>query len=102
MKALAALALALVVAMVAIPHAVGQRAAARPPGVAANSWVAINEDLGIVLVSPVPPDAKPQVRINPQTLLLAPPSNGYFMVRRADHWTRLVVVEPLRGPGDAG
>jgi hypothetical protein len=102
MKALVALSLAVVVAVVAVPHAIGQRAAARPPGVAANSWVPINEDLGIVLVSPSPPDAKPQVQISPQALLLAPPSNGYFMVRRADHWTRLVVVEPLHGPGDAG
>jgi hypothetical protein len=101
MKVLASLSLALLVALVAIPHAFGQRAADRPPGVAANSWVSINENLGIVLGSS-PPDAKPQVPMNPQTLLLAPPSNGYFMVRRADHWTRLVVVEPLRGTGDAG
>jgi hypothetical protein len=101
MKVLPYLSLAVVVAIVAIPQALGQHAADRPPGVAANSWVSINENLGIVLVSSTP-DAKPQVRINPQALLLAPPSNGYFMVRRADHWTRLVVVEPLRGAGDAG
>jgi hypothetical protein len=101
MKVLASLSIALVVAIVGISHAFGESAGDRPPGVAADSWVSISENLGIVLVSP-PPDAKPQVRVNPQALLLAPPSNGYFMVRRVNHWTRLVVVEPLRGAGDAG
>jgi hypothetical protein len=24
------------------------------------------------------------------------------MVKRAGHWVRLVVIEPIKGPGDAG
>ena len=100
MKTLAALVLALVVAIVAIPHALGQRAPARPPGVAANSWVSINDNLGMVLESRVLPDTP--VRANPQDLLLAPPLNGYFMVRNGDRWFRVIVAEPFRGPGDAG
>ena len=78
MKTLAALVLALVVAIVAIPHAFGQRAPVRPPGVAANSWFPINDNLGIVLEARLAPETP--VRVNPQDLLLAPPLNGYFIV----------------------
>lgn len=46
MKVLPYLSLAVVVAIVAIPQALGQHAADRPPGVAANGWVSINENLG--------------------------------------------------------
>jgi hypothetical protein len=35
-------------------------------------------------------------------LLLKPPVGGYFMVKGVAGWTRLVVMEPLKGPGDAG
>jgi hypothetical protein len=37
-----------------------------------------------------------------QALLLKPPVGGYFMVKGATGWTRLVVFEPIKGPGDAG
>lgn len=35
-------------------------------------------------------------------LLLKPPVGGYFMVKGARGWTRLIVVEPAKGPADAG
>jgi hypothetical protein len=83
----------------------------RPAGVSAKQWVSIGPSLGIVLLSneaptvgrvdssdprqvPVPAGAVP--------LLLKPPVGGYFMVKGAGGWSRLVVVEPLKGPADAG
>jgi len=35
-------------------------------------------------------------------LLLRPPVSGYFMVKGASGWTRLVIVEPVKGPADVG
>jgi hypothetical protein len=34
--------------------------------------------------------------------LLTPPVEGYFMVKRGNAWLRLLVVEPIKGPGSAG
>jgi hypothetical protein len=98
MKTLAGLLLVIVLGVVAIPHALGQHEAARPPGVPADNWVPISEQFGIVLVSRGPRDAKPQVLADPQSLLPLPASSGYFMVRRGSVWTRLSVAER---PGDA-
>jgi hypothetical protein len=70
----------------------------RPPNVAASAWVAINDRLGIVLVQDnTPPAVSPN-----QPLLLRPPVGGYFMVKGISGWARLVIVEPIKGPGDAG
>jgi len=72
----------------------------RPAGVAAADWIPVSERLGIVLVHsqrslPVPlPSSQP--------LLLKPPVSGYYMVRGANGWTRLVIVEPTKGPADVG
>jgi hypothetical protein len=101
----------------------------RPAGVAAQDWVAVSDRLGIVLVESsapaVPPRDIPLVgrdgriveRSSPavapaggpalaipsgQALFLKPPVSGYFMVKGASGWTRLVVIEPVKGPGDAG
>lgn len=71
----------------------------RPAGVAAKDWVSISDSLGIVLIDVRGP--RPRV-VAPQTLLLKPPVGGYFMVKGASGWSRLVVVEPIRGPADAG
>jgi hypothetical protein len=37
-----------------------------------------------------------------QTLLLTPPAEGYFMVRSRVGWQRLMIMDPLEGPGAAG
>jgi hypothetical protein len=87
----------------------------RPTGVAPRDWVAVTDSLGIVLVSsdvtprtaPISPDGKsslapPGVPLSASALLLKPPVGGYFMVKGAGGWTRLVVMEPMKGPGDAG
>ncbi|MEO6185651.1 MAG: hypothetical protein ABIP38_04725 [Steroidobacteraceae bacterium] len=82
----------------------------RPAGVSAKEWVSISPALGIVLI----PNGAPTVgRVDPSTkqmqsppggmpLLLKPPVNGYFMVKGASGWSRLVVVEPIKGPADVG
>jgi hypothetical protein len=101
MKVLAALSVIALIVL-AIPHAIGQRSADRPPGVDASNWVAINDNLGVVLVPPPGSESGPRLGVSRQALLLAVPSNGYFMIRTGTHWRRLVVVEPIRGPGDAG
>jgi hypothetical protein len=104
------------VAAVAVSYiAISASAPDRPGGVAARDWVAVTDSLGIVLVSsdvtprtaPISPDGKsnlapPGVPISANALLLKPPVGGYFMVKGAAGWIRLVVMEPIKGPGDAG
>jgi hypothetical protein len=88
---------ALLVAALAVkPFVRGADAPDRPPGVAKEAWIPVNERLGFVIVpqniSPAP--------ISPQPLLLTPPVSGYFMLRGASRWSRIVIVEPFRGPAD--
>jgi hypothetical protein len=82
----------------------------RPAGVAAKDWLSISTSLGIVLVSGEAPTVG---RVDPSNgttqapptgmpLLLKPPVGGYFMVKGASGWTRLVVIEPVKGPADVG
>ena len=71
----------------------------RPAGVTAANWVPVSDRLGIVLVQSEAPIARP---ISPTTLLLRPPVSGYYMVKGANGWTRLVIVEPVKGPADVG
>jgi len=70
----------------------------RPPGVAKDAWIPINDRVGFVVVPPT----KGPVRSSPQVLLLTPAISGYFVLKNSSGWTRMVIVEPLRGPGDAG
>lgn len=89
----------------------------RPTGVAARDWIAVNDSIGIVLVStavamrsePALPegqvllDRSDTIQISPGgALLLKPPIGGYFMIKGAAGWSRLVVIEPVKGPADAG
>jgi hypothetical protein len=76
--------------------AISTEAPDRPAGVSAKEWVSISNSLGIVLVSygsPITPSGMP---------LLKPPVGGYFMVKGVGGWTRLVVIEPTKGPADVG
>jgi hypothetical protein len=34
--------------------------------------------------------------------LLEPAASGYFVAKTATGWRRLVVIEPIKGPGTAG
>ena len=88
----------LVAALTVAPHIQSGNSLERPPGVAADSWIALSDRLGFVIVRP---EAPPTVAA-PTALLLSPPVSGYFMMKGPSHWSRVVIVEPLRGPGDAG
>lgn len=72
----------------------------RPAGVSAADWVPVSDRLGIVLVHSETPT--PAALPNRQVLLLKPPVSGYYMVKGASGWTRLIIVEPVKGPGDVG
>lgn len=95
----------------------------RPSGVAARDWIPISDSFGLVLVQTAAPvtgsanamealEGKDGVAPLPRggavdmrssnMLLLRPPVGGYFMVKGAGGWTRLIVIEPVKGPGDAG
>jgi hypothetical protein len=102
------------VSAVAVMHAVGADGSDRPPGVSAAQWAPVSDSLGVVIVptrffSGGPTDAAPPSDSQAKPFMqhmdgsvLASPANGYFMVKRGGHWVRLVVIEPLKGPGDAG
>jgi len=88
----------LAMALAVSPFVHSSDAPDRPPGVAKDAWVPINDRVGFVVV---PPAVGP-VRMSPQALLLMPPVSGYFMLKSRSGWTRMVIVEPLRGPGGTG
>jgi hypothetical protein len=117
MKMLATVGALALISAILVVHAVGADAPSRPPGVSASEWAPVSDSLGIVLVQqsygagdpnvvqPSPPgDNQGRPLPYPPQLgaLLSPPANGYFMVKRGNRWVRLVVVEPFKGPGDAG
>jgi hypothetical protein len=98
MKTVAAL-LLILASTVTVHLAVGGSEPDRPVGVAVQNWIAINDKLGFVVVSP---ETYPAVTADQQPLLLAPAASGYFMARGAVGWQRLKIVEPLKGPGATG
>jgi hypothetical protein len=112
MKMLMAAGAIALVSVVAVIHAVAADGPDRPLGVNASQWAPISDSLGVVIVPPpfaplgpaAPASADaPRPSVQPMGgAILAPPANGYFMVKRAGHWVRLVVIEPIKGPGDAG
>jgi len=75
-----------------------QRRQDRPPGVAKEAWIPINERVGFVVV----PLAKGPTVVPRDALLLVPPVSGYFMLKSAAGWSRIVIVDPLHGPATAG
>ena len=88
----------LAAALAVIPFVRGDDIQGRPSGVSANDWVPISERVGFVLVH----SNKLPHATDPQVLMLKPPASGYFMLRGASGWTRMVIVEPARELGDAG
>ena len=119
MRALVA-SILLVATSIGLSSAVGADAPPdRPPGVAVGDWVPLSSSLGPVLVHPGRAGRTndcacykeglcgscgpaPGVVVDATALLLAPPAEGYLMIKRASGWVRVVIVEPLRGPGAAG
>jgi hypothetical protein len=83
-----------------IHFAVGAAGTDRPAGVAAQNWIPIGDKLGFVVM---PPDTSyPIESPDKQPLLLTPAASGYFIARSSIGWQRLVIVEPLKGPGATG
>lgn len=92
------------VSAVAVMHAMGADAPNRPEGVAPSEWAPVSDTLGIVLVQQTPdPIAPPGSNAGGLGgAILSRPENGYFMIKRAGRWVRLVLIEPIKGPGGAG
>ena len=71
----------------------------RPPGVAVRDWIPISERLGFVLdEKTVWPSANSsqQVLIAPPDVISAehmPPAKGYFVVKTALGWRRVVIAD---------
>jgi len=85
--------------ILAIPFAAGGSQNSRPPGVLANDWVPISENLGIVLLHPQQKDGTILPPLPPlQQPLLAqaslPPEAGYFVVRKEGIWVNLAIDGP--------
>jgi hypothetical protein len=117
MKTIHTVATVAVLAAIAIFGAVAADAPSRPPGVSAQEWAPISATMGVVLDQPLPPagevsePAQPSLdgRLNrkggDQLALgaaLIPPISGYLMVKRGNAWQRVILVEPVKGPGPAG
>ncbi|HTY94727.1 MAG TPA: hypothetical protein VMC02_12615 [Steroidobacteraceae bacterium] len=99
----------------------GAAAPDRPPGISAAEWAPINATMGVVLVDRLPgaidaPIVQPSPASGAATrnlgagaligagggAALIPPVTGYLMVRQGGIWKRLVVIDPIKGPGVAG
>ena len=98
MKTAAAVSL-ICAAILTMHFAAGAPAMDRPEGVAASNWIPINDKLGFVTM---PPPTYPAATPDKQPLLLTPAASGYFMARSGVGWQRLVIVEPVKGPGASG
>jgi len=75
----------------------GQGVPDRPQGVTAGAWISLNPRLGFV----VAPAARAPVA-GANALLVAPPVEGYFMIKGETGWSRVVVDDPMKGPGGTG
>jgi hypothetical protein len=100
MKAIAA-SLLILASVLTIHFALGASSPDRPSGVDARNWIPVSNKMGFVVTTPkgylgalVTKDRQP--------LLLAPPAEGYFMVRTGNTWQRLVIQEPIKGPSSSG
>jgi hypothetical protein len=100
MKAVAA-SLLVLGTVLTIHFANGASSPDRPAGVDAQNWIPVSDKMGFVVTTPqLPPGAL--VTTDRQPLLLAPPAEGYFMVRTGNGWQRITIKDPLKGPGSSG
>jgi hypothetical protein len=88
------------ISLAVMPLVRGQGVPDRPEGVAAGAWIPLNGRLGFVVAPAAAGRMVPNVSAN--DLALAPPVAGYFMIKGETGWSRVVIAEPLRGPGAAG
>jgi hypothetical protein len=119
MKTMHTVAAVALLATLAAVIAVGADApSSRPPGVSAQEWTPISDTLGVVLdralpaagetAGPAPADRGAPARTSPigggsmGGAVLIPPVSGYLMIKRGNLWQRVILVEPVKGPGVAG
>jgi hypothetical protein len=98
MKAIAA-SLLVLASVLAIHFALGASSPDRPAGVDAQHWIPVSDKMGFVVTTP---HFYPPVVSDAEALLLADPAEGYFMVHRGNVWQRVIIQNPLKGPGTSG
>jgi len=99
MKIIAAT-LLILASVLTIHFANGASTPDRPAGVDAGHWIPVSDKMGFVVTTPGVPGAI--VTTDRQPLLLASPEEGYFMVHRGEIWQRIIIQDPLKGPGTSG
>jgi hypothetical protein len=91
----------LILSVLTIHFALGASGPDRPAGVDAQHWIPVSDKMGFVVTTPQSaPGAL--VTIDRQPLLLTAPAEGYFMVHTGHTWQRIIIQDPLKGPGTAG
>jgi hypothetical protein len=98
MKAIAATLLVLA-SVLAVHFALGASSPNRPAGVDAQNWISVSDKMGFVVTTP---RIYPMPMPDRQALPLAPPAEGYFMVRTGNGWQRIIIENPIKGPGTSG
>jgi hypothetical protein len=98
MKAIAA-SLLVVASVLAVHLASGASSPDRPAGVSAENWIPVSDKMGFVVTTP---RVFPMPVVDKQPLLLAPPAEGYFMVHTGNTWQRIIIQDPIKGPGSSG
>jgi hypothetical protein len=93
MKAIAA-SLLILASVLTIHFALGASSPDRPAGVNADNWIPVSDKMGFVVTSSHP--------FPPPPVMLAPPAEGYFMVRTGNTWQRIIIQDPIKGPGTSG
>ena len=100
MKAIT-ISLLILASILTIHFALGASNPDRPNGIDAQDWIPVSDKMGFVVTTS---EGYPGtlVTTDRQPLLLAPPAEGYFTVRAGDHWQRITIKDPLKGPGTSG
>jgi hypothetical protein len=94
-----AVSLLILASALAIHFANGASSPDRPAGVDAQHWIPVSDKMGFVVTTPIPVVL---VTTDRQPLLLTPHAEGYLMVRSGIGWQRIIIQDPLKGPGSSG
>jgi hypothetical protein len=98
MKAIAA-SLLILSTVLSVDFALGASSPNRPPGVAERDWVQMSDKMGFVVTTP---RVFPMPMPDRQVLFLTVPAEGYFMVHTGHTWQRIIIQDPIKGPGASG
>jgi hypothetical protein len=85
--------------VLAVHFASGASGGGRPAGVEGRDWIPVGDKMGFVVTTP---HIFPMPIRDKQPLLLAPPAEGYFMVRTGNGWQRIIISDSIKGPGSEG